>query len=440
MSQSNADFLEQFQRNLSSLTQIKTAIEKNIQDRKQFTNTIITRLSQINEKITSLTTKIKELKTLADQLKTQVDNNNSNIGQKQSQLDALNARIQQLEQEKQDLNQKLQQLQEKCASEIQSLQVQIDNREVQIQKLNAENDSLKQRIKALSDELKNTGDLGTKSAADLTSQAEQFKAEMDALINKNAQEIEQLKNIINQKDQQINQIQSELAQANEEKRKQTEIISQTQNQATSSSQTLQQQIDSLKAENADLISRLRTANEAILEAVQSLSVLSNEAVDQENNVNVERAFQAVEQSLMEINNAIQGNSSQSSQQGRMRSFPIPSDTKITVNQINGSPLTLTYDNILLQLRQKAAKIGPGRQNKYQVALDELKTVSNPNEVQGILSRNVDFQNNNIKGGKKSRKLKKQKGGFHYKLSSRRKSLATSVNFKNRSNKSNKSSK
>lgn len=441
MSQLNADFLQQFQRNLSSLTQIKTAISKNIQDRKNFTTTIVSRLSQINEKINSLTTQIKALKTLSDQLKNQVNDNNSNIGEKQTQLDSLNSQIQRLSQEKQELTQKLQQFQEKCRNDIQSLQLQIDNKEVQIQKLNATNNSLQQRVNALSEELKSTGQLGSKSAADLTAQAEKFRMDMDNLINKNNQDIEALKNSILQKDQQINQIQTELAKANEDKKTQSEAITQMQNQASTSSQTLQQQIDSLKAENSDLISRLRSANAAILEAVQSLGVLSDEAVDQENSVNVEKAFQAVEKSLMEINSAIQGNASQSAAPGRISRYPIPENTPITINQIGGPTLTLQYDNIISQLKQKASQIVVGRDNKYQKALDVLKGVDDPNRVPEVLKSFISFKNDKINGGKKSRKSKKQRGGFHYKLSSKRKSLVSSVNFrKNRSSKSSKSNK
>ena len=103
---------------------------------------------------------------------------------------------------------------------------------------------------------------------------------------------------------------------------------------------------------------------------------------------------------------------------------------ITVNQINGSTFQITYGELINQLIERA-KLTDGRGKKYQDALNGLINISNPNEVPSIINKFISFKNEKLFGGKKSRsktkknKNKKQKGGFHYKTSSRRKSLLTS---------------
>jgi len=100
----NDSFLQEFQANLGRLIQINTIVDKNIEDKKNFTNSIVTKLGEINQTIKTLGNKINVLKTSADQLQAQVNANSNDIGQKQSQMDALLSQVQSLTEEKNNLN------------------------------------------------------------------------------------------------------------------------------------------------------------------------------------------------------------------------------------------------------------------------------------------------------------------------------------------------
>lgn len=442
MSQPNI-FLQQFQQNLDKLVQINNIVDKNIQDRKNFTSIVVSKLGEINQAVKMLSDKIKALKTLSDQLQVQVNSNTSNIGDKQNQINALQSQIQDLTRQRDDLGQQLNQLQQKCTQDVATLQQQINNMEAQIQKLTADNQSLQERVNTLSDELKNTGDLGAKSAADLKAQSDAFNAQIAQIVDENNQKIDTLTKNIEAKDQQINQLQTDLQRAQQDTQTHTDTISQMQTQAATASADLQKQVDELKAENGELINRLKAANEAIINALQSLDRLSNETVNQENMQNVNAAFAEVENSLMEINAAIQGAASTSAVSGSSTSsisstapVGISNNTIITMPQIGGPPLQIEYGNLINQLNARASKSG-SQGEKYRNALIALRSVNDPNQVARTLNRFVEAKNNQIMGGKKLKtkknKTKKQKGGFHYKPSSRRKSLLTSFR-KTRTNK------
>jgi len=109
----------------------------------------------------------------------------------------------------------------------------------------------------------------------------------------------------------------------------------------------------------------------------------------------------------------------------MKPSKIPPNTIINVPQINGPTLQISYQELIQELSSRA------QIQKYGDALASIKASNNPSMIPQILSNNnVSFKNNKMYGGiKKNKKTKKnkkqQKGGFHYKMNSKRKSLLTS---------------
>ena len=103
---------------------------------------------------------------------------------------------------------------------------------------------------------------------------------------------------------------------------------------------------------------------------------------------------------------------------------------------DGSTINISFENLTSQLRDKAKQILQGRENKYQDALIQLKSAKSVSDVQKILSNNdVNFKNKKIMGGKKTKKNRKQKGGFIYKTTSRKR-----ISTNSKRSKSSKSSK
>ena len=98
---SEPKFILDFQASMGKLSQLNEAILKNVQNRKNFSDTIIGRLSQINDKINELATKITDLKNQIGALQTQVASNTSGINDKQTEISQLKSQVQQLESEKQ---------------------------------------------------------------------------------------------------------------------------------------------------------------------------------------------------------------------------------------------------------------------------------------------------------------------------------------------------
>jgi hypothetical protein len=108
-------------------------------------------------------------------------------------------------------------------------------------------------------------------------------------------------------------------------------------------------------------------------------------------------------------------------------------TVITVKDNKNANLTFTLQQILDELRAKAGRVAGV--DKYETALTAVRAATTPQEVVDILGRNnISFKNGAMMGGRrrinKTRKNKKtrkiQKGGFTYKLNSKRRSLTQSM--------------
>ena len=115
---SNANFKENFDESLQKLGQIKTAIEANIQSKKDFSGKIINRLSEINVKVQQLGALITELKKQLNALQEQTNSNNSQIGDKSKQVDNLTAQINQLTEEKTNALNELAQIKQKYTDDV----------------------------------------------------------------------------------------------------------------------------------------------------------------------------------------------------------------------------------------------------------------------------------------------------------------------------------
>jgi len=188
----------------------------------------------------------------------------------------------------------------------------------------------------------------------------------------------------------------------------------------------------LQNENKELQQRIVAATESINTAVKNLQDISDDATNNQNTENVTKLFAQVEASIEDINKAIQGSPTQGPPtqgpptqgpptQGQSQSIP----SSEPIIGVNGVPQGYTFGDLLNQLQTKSRQQN-GR-SKYSDALTQIKTTNNINDIPKILnSSNIEFKNNSIMGGKKhkTKKHRKQKGGFSYKLNSKRKGLST----------------
>jgi hypothetical protein len=201
----------------------------------------------------------------------------------------------------------------------------------------------------------------------------------------------------------------------------------TRNNSTTSSQNLQNQITQLTSDNENLVRRIIEATQAINEASDTLNAISNGVPNATTQTEVNDLLQQIERSLENIGRAIQGQPQQASS-GQQNSQPRPMDpnVEIELTDNNGNISNVRLGTILQMLSEKAA-VGGSQGQKYQDALNEIRN-SPPINVNYILhAKNIEYKNNKIMGGRKSRKNRKnrkQKGGFTYKTTYKRKSISS----------------
>ena len=210
------DYLQNFQASMDKLSNLNTIIQKNIQDKQNFSSMVVNKLGDINTKIRSLAESIKGLKSQVDDLKNQVTNHTTGINDKETQIQQLQAQITQLTTDKQTLIDEYNTLKDQTTADIADKQKKIDASEAQIQKLTLDNETLTNQVQSLTTELSSHGDISAQHAKELQKQATDFQEKINEQIAQNNEKINALTKSIEEKDQQIATLQDELQKAKDE--------------------------------------------------------------------------------------------------------------------------------------------------------------------------------------------------------------------------------
>jgi chromosome segregation ATPase len=233
-------------------------------------------------------------------------------------------------------------------------------------------------------------------------QQEDLNAKMQLLRD----EITAKDNVIQEKDNEIAQKIALIESINKEKEEKDAQIAQ-----------LQQQISALQNENQDLINRIIAATQFISEATNRFRELSDPSAF--NQAELDAKFQEIETSIQQISNAIQGNSQQPIQQTQMR---LPLNTTILFENSQ-----FLLGELINQIKIKAQQDNRPN-NKYSLVLNQLRGAIDESDVVSILEKNnINITSDGkIRGGRKTKKNKKQKGGYTYKTQSKRKTITSSL--------------
>jgi chromosome segregation ATPase len=113
----NQNFIQEFERSLAKLNQLNEIIQKNTQDKKAFSDMIIAKLGEINNKIKDIAGKIRDFKNQVDGLQSQVQKNTSGISDKDKQIQQLKQQLQTITTEKNNLQKQLEDLSLKSVGE-----------------------------------------------------------------------------------------------------------------------------------------------------------------------------------------------------------------------------------------------------------------------------------------------------------------------------------
>jgi chromosome segregation ATPase len=425
----NQQFLQDFQSSMDRLNGMNQMIQNSLQQKKTFSDKLIAKLIDVNQKIKNLAEQINRMKTTLDGLQGQVSNNTSSISDKDKKIAELTQRIAQLESEKQQIAQQLANFQKQCNDEKLALQQKINSDEGQIRKLMEDNEAMKKQNDALTAELTNKGDLPAQHAQQIKSQTEEFQKQMSQLQQENQSKIDELMAQIKDCDDKMLELQKQLKEKTDEAAAHAQSVTDTQNQGQTQIAQLNKQINDLKQENADLIQRIVAATQAIMQASDNLEKLANTVPNQQSEQYINKIFAEIEQSIQNISSIIQGRPVQSNSQ-------INANKMITVQQSGGPSIQVPFNFILNELDRKGKQRGNPNFQNYINALDEMKRVQNENQVEPILRKyGITFKNGTIMGGRKTKKMYKQKGGFTYKNNTKRKSITTTSSRRKSSSKS-----
>ena len=277
------------------------------------------------------------------------------------------------------------------------------------------------------------GDIQTQHAEQIKTQTEEFQQQFEKQQQTNETQINELMAKIKDCDDKMLDLHKQLKDKADEAASHAQSITDTQNQGQSQIEQFRQQITQLKNENDDLVQRIISATQAIKQATDNLEILANSVPNQQSEQYINQLFSEIEQSIQNISGVIQGNPVSN----------IEPNDEITIIQPGGQPQQIQFKVLLQELQRKTSQ--QGNVQKYKDALQQMRQAKTTKEIQIIMSRNnIVFKNNAIMGGKKTKKNKKQKGGFSYRINTKRRSITTNNSARgernNSSRKSNKSFK
>ena len=424
----NAKFLQDFDDSLQKLSQLNNVIVANTQSKQDYSQAIIKNLKAINEKIKGLLDKVTQLKTQVTGLQGQVNDNTSGISNKEAQLTQLQQKISQLTAENTASENNLNELTVQSAADVAAAQKKIDEYEQKLAGLTHQNAAIQTEVDALKKAAEGTGGL----AAQIDEITKQNAAQLQQIHDENNAKIADLQNQINQKDTEIARLTQDstgnTAQLNAQIAQQQAAMTDLQNQLA----VLQKQIEDLKAENGNLIQRIIAATTAINNATQNLQQLSDPT--SYNQAELAQAFEEIEKSIQDISNALQG--SAPAPGPGPEPGPGPSrgsnNPDIHLQNMNKTPFTLKQRQLIDILKEKPQKDNNTNDpRKYAIALRAIQRAKNENEVLDAL-KDIDIKNNTVMGGKKhknqkhkTKKNRKQKGGFKYSNKAKRTSFIVS---------------
>jgi chromosome segregation ATPase len=421
-------FLVDFQNSMTQLDTMNKKVQVTLAEKNRFNKKLQDRLQKINQMIQQLASVISNLKSKVDSLQGAVNTNSASIGNKDKEIADLTKRLSALEAEKQQLTQNLTALQTQANNETTALQQKIDTDEAQIRQLTNDNTLIKNKSDALEAELASKGDLPAQHAAELKKQTDDFQAQLAKQQQDNQLQIDQLMAQIKDREDQMAALQKQLQDKTAEADAHVKNITDTQNKGQAEIDQLNKQIAELQAANDDLVQRIIAATQAIMLANENLRLLSETAPNMQSEKEVDNLLDEIQNSIQTISNAIQGNPTQSSMYSSNKQNKVNIDVLDDKGQRRKIDLDVLRGKLTDELNKARTTGNPGA-GKLEQALIFLRSGDN-NALSDFLNNSGFrfYKNSNkmIFGGKKrTKKHRKQKGGYTYKANIKRRSVPTS---------------
>ena len=406
------NFLNNFEKSLKRLETINDIVNKNLQNKKDFSQMILNKLIGINNQIKGLAENINKLNTKVVELQKYVDQNADACKEKTDEITELTKKYESLQKEKAEVLTEFNALKTKCQDDMKAKQIEIDNLEEKLRKITEEKNLLDNELKIL----KEKGDSDDR----ITKQAEQFQAQLSKIEEENNRKIAELTNTIEEKDKQINELNEKLLNATKEASEHKSLLDQQSSETAQNIQQLKDQIAKLEEENKNLINRIIYATDAINAAVDNLNKLSEVSDTKE----IDNVFESIEESINNISNAmnlgtinqpIQNTQNTARNDITKYKFNILGK-RVTLGEL--SDYLMNYQGITDETYDIFADI---LDNYYNTYIDKSLTQTQIDYIETQLTNSLSEKGINLDGltgGKKrkhrnkTRKIKK-KGGYTY---------------------------
>jgi len=421
-------FLIDFEEKMGKLANIRRNIQAGIEFKTQFTNDLKTKLGEINQRLRELAQLITTLKEKADNLQIQVNTNTTSIGDKERKLQQLRDQITSLTTERDNLTARIRQQEEEAVNNIAAKQAEIDRCEAALRDIQPKYEAQTLELNALREEMTKTGN--EKDAA----HAEQLKQLTEQSQKQLAGQEAELMQRINDCEGKIAGFEQQIKDKDAELATKQKAIDDATGAAQNAAQGLQQQIDDLKLENKNLVERLMAATVAINDAADDLQRITddvpNSTTKQEADALLNEITQQIEQSIINIGRAAQGQAAQPSAAGQYDVEP-NFNNLMQLHRLQDKRQYLAFIRTIRsgQIQNEINTNINAAENGNNDAINAVKRALLANQIKVNAPRNI--------GGKRriTKKNRKQKGGFTYKTGPKRRSLTSKITTKSSSRRS-----
>lgn len=406
-----ADFLDQLENSKRTLEGLHDEITQSIAKKQQFTASIKQQLTEINTQVQTLVATMQNLRDRILGLQKEIADNSGSIGANQGRIQELTEQNTRLGEEKTALEQQMQALQTQHDGEKAKLVANIT-------KLQQEESILKKQIEDLNQTINNNG---TQQQEQHAKQLAELQAECQKRMDENAAQIQtltqQLQDLTQDRNKRITDTDARLRELQTKEEQNDKQIA-----------DLTAEVARLTALNANLEGSIKGAIAALNNASIEIRKLIDAGPNDADQGEIERMLEGIKKSIDEINAAIPPGAGPAPPRPTV---PAPPNVDPSIE------ITLSGKNYNLQglanvLYQKSLE--KGAHPKFAKALTTI--AANPNDAAAIESafKSITVTNGPNKGlvvrggktrtrkkykkaknsGKKTKKIRKQKGGYTYK--------------------------
>lgn len=460
------DFLQNFQNSLGRLAGLKKTLEDKSATNTALNTKLMESLARIKGQIAAINRQIAGLKEMVENLQGQVNGNAANIQVKDDEIRRLTDAAAKLEREKGEVAAQLAEAQKKLGDDAAEAQNQINQREGALRELTKTKDDeigvlkiqiadTQQNLAAVTKQLDDRKGLEEKQRVALEAQAAAFQKRLDdQLAASQAAEAKSALDLQANVDQ-INKLEQEAQASRDELQKKTDeaakLTADLEKQAIDNAALLkaaQDQVVALTARNEDLVNRIVAATGAINDAVDALEAVN--LGGEFNEATIDAEIGLIGNAIQSISDLLQGRPGAGAGPGAPgapgagRGPPKPPRAGVnaldpnTIITIGATSQPLAAWKASIAEKSNINSSTPN--NRFSRVLAKLQGVTDVAQAADIIGKVSNSTTGVVTGGKKTKKRhrRNQKGGFTYKLKSKRRSISSST--RSNSNRTSKTSR